>query len=93
MPRSLSDDLLVRLMEWRKRAARSAAKGAELVYLPPYSPDLNPIEQIFARLKVLLRKSTGRTVSILWAAIGTLLESFQPDECTNDFRHAAYDSN
>lgn len=56
-------------------------------------PGLNPIEQIFARLKVLRRKSAARTVSILWAAIGTLLESFQPDECTNDFRHAAYDSN
>lgn len=60
MPRSLSDDLRVRLMEWRKRAARSAANGAELVYLPPYSPGLNPIEQIFARLKVLLRKSAAR---------------------------------
>ena len=92
MPRSLSDVLRVLLMEWRKRAARSGAHGAELVYLPPYSPDLNPIEQVFARLKALLRKAAARTVSTLWAAIGTLLESFQPDKCTNDFRHAACDS-
>ena len=68
-------------------------QGAELVYLPPYSPDLNPIEQLFAKLKALLRKAAARTVSALWAAIGVLLESFQPDECVNYFRHAGYGSN
>ena len=68
-------------------------QGAELVYLPPYSPDLNPIEQLFAKLKALLRKAAARTVSTLWAAIGVLLESFQPDECVNYFRHAGYGSN
>ena len=69
------------------------AHGAELIYLPPYSPDLNPIEQLFARLKALLRKEAARTVSTLWAAIGALLDSFEPDECANYFRHAGYGSN
>ena len=68
------------------------ARGAELVYLPPYSPDLNLIELLFARLKALLRKAAARTVDTLWAAIGALLESFQPDECANYFRHAGYGS-
>ena len=68
------------------------ARRAELVYLPPYSPDLNPIEQLFARLKALLRKAAARTVSTLWAAIGALLESFQPDECANYFRNSGYGS-
>lgn len=69
------------------------AQGAELVYLPPYSPDLNPIEQLFAKLKALLRKAAARTVSTLWAAIGVLLQSFEPDECANYCRHAGYGSN
>ena len=69
------------------------AQGARLVYLPPYSPDLNPIEQLFAKLKALLRKAAARTVSTLWAAIGVLLQNFEPDECANYFRHAGYGSN
>ena len=69
------------------------ALGAELVYLPPYSPDLNPIEQLFAKLKALLRKPAARSVSTRWAAIGVLLQSFEPDECANYFRHAGYGSN
>ena len=64
-----------------------------MVYLPPYSPDLNPIEQLLTELKALLRKAAARTVSTLWAAIGVLLESFEPDECANYFRHAGYGSN
>ena len=68
------------------------ARGAELVYLPPYSPDLNPIEQLFAKLKALLRKAAARTVSTLRAAIGELLESFGTDGYAN-FRHAGYGSN
>ena len=68
------------------------ARGAALVYLPPYSLDLNPIEQLFAKLKTLLRKAAARTVDTLWAAIGALLESFEPDECANYFRHAGYGS-
>ena len=59
-----------------------------MIYLPPYSPDLNPIEQLFAKLKALLCKAAARTVDTLWAAIGALFESFEPAECANYFRHA-----
>ena len=59
------------------------ARGAELRYLPPYSPDLNPIEQAFAKLKTLLRKAAERTVDGLWNAIGALLDLFPPAECAN----------
>ena len=55
------------------------ARGAELRYLPPYSPDLNPIEQAFAKLKALLRKAAQRTVDGLWTAIGQLLELLRPN--------------
>lgn len=66
------------------------ATGAELRYLPPYSPDLNPIEQLFAKLKALLRKAATRTVEALWSAIGSLVESFAPDECANYIRNSGY---
>ena len=66
--------------------------GATLVYLPPYSPDLNPIEQAFAKLKALLRKIAARTVGKLWDAIGDLLERFAPQECLNYFANAGYGS-
>jgi transposase len=66
------------------------ARGAELRYLPPYSPDLNPIEQVFAKLKALLRKAAERTVESLWRAIGRLIEAFLPHECANYFRNAGY---
>ena len=69
------------------------AQGAELVYLPPYPPDLNPIEQLFAKLKALLRKAAARSVSTRWAAIRVLLQRSEPDECANYFRHAGYGSN
>ena len=69
------------------------AAGAELLYLPPYSPDLNPIENAFAKLKALLRKAAARTVSSLWDVIATLLSSFAPAECRNYFAHAGYDAN
>jgi transposase len=66
------------------------ARGARLAYLPPYSPDLNPIEQVFAKLKTLLRKTAARTVEALWSAIGTLLENFAPPECARYIAHAGY---
>lgn len=66
------------------------AAGAQLVYLPPYSPDFNPIEQVFAKLKALLRSAAERTVPALEATIARLLESFSPRECQNYFRHAGY---
>ena len=66
------------------------ARGAELRYLPPYSPDLNPIEQAFAKLKALLRKAAERTVDGLWTAIGQLLGLFPPAECANYLANSGY---
>lgn len=66
------------------------AAGAQLRYLPPYSPDYNPIEQVFAKLKTLLRRAAKRTVKELWATIGCLLEQFAADECERYIRHAGY---
>ncbi len=65
-------------------------RGAELRYLPPYSPDLNPIEQAFAKLKALLRKAAERTVDGLWNAIGKLLDLFPPAECANYLANSGY---
>jgi transposase len=64
--------------------------GCRLLYLPPYSPDLNPIENAFSKLKGLLRAAAERTVDGLWAALGRLLDEFRPDECRNYFRHCGY---
>jgi transposase len=64
--------------------------GAFLVYLPPYSPDLNPIELVFSKLKSLLRKAAKRTVDDLWQQLGSSLRDFSPQECRNFFRHAGY---
>jgi transposase len=66
------------------------AAGAELLYLPPYSPDLNPIEQAFAKLKALLRTAASRTLEALWQAIGRLLDAFTPAECARYLAHAGY---
>ncbi|GAC1635419.1 MAG: hypothetical protein NVS9B10_31320 [Nevskia sp.] len=66
------------------------AAGAQLRYLPPYSPDLNPIEKLFAKLKTLLRKAALRTVEALWAHIGALMDAFSPDECSNYFASCGY---
>ena len=65
--------------------------GAKLVFLPPYSPDFNPIENAFAKLKALLRKAAERTVEGLWRTIGALLDQFSPQECANYFAAAGYD--
>lgn len=74
----------------RVRALIEAA-GATLLYLPPYSPDFNPIEQAFARLKALLRKAAERTVEGLWTTIGHLVDLFTPPECARYFAAAGYD--
>jgi transposase len=66
--------------------------GASLLYLPPYSPDFNPIENAFAKLKALLRKAAERTVDGLWTAIAHLLDAFTPHECANYFAAAGYDA-
>ena len=68
------------------------AAGARLLYLPPYSPDFNPIENAFAKLKALLRKAAKRTVEGLWSSIGELLTAFKPTECRNDFAAAGYNA-
>jgi transposase len=73
-----------------RQAIRAA--GAKLFFLPPYSPDLNPIEQVFAKLKTLLRKAAERSVEATWKRIGTLLQSFTPAECANYLRNAGYAS-
>jgi transposase len=67
------------------------AAGATLLYLPPYSPDFNPIENAFAKLKALLRKAAERTIDTLWTTIGRLLDAFTPTECANYFRAAGYE--
>ena len=67
-----------------------AAAGAELRYLPPYSPDLNPIEQAFAKFKEGLRKAAERTVPALYERIGALLDGFHPAECRNYFKNSGY---
>jgi transposase len=66
------------------------ARGASLIYLPPYSPDLNPIEQAFAKLKALLRKAAPRTVESLWTVIGESLSAFPPNESANYLTAAGY---
>ena len=75
-------------------AVRAAIEGAgcELLYLPPYSPDLSPIENAFSKLKRLLRTAATRTVEGLWRAIGRLLDEFHPAECRNYFRHCGYNA-
>ena len=66
------------------------ARGASLLYLPAYSPDFNPIEQVFAKLKELLRAVAARTVTDLWSAIGRLLDRFSPQECANYLANCGY---
>ena len=66
--------------------------GSSLLYLPPYSPDFNPIENAFAKLKALLRKAAQRSLEALWTAIGKLLTCFAPAECANYFAAAGYDA-
>lgn len=74
------------------KAVRKAirAAGARLLFLPPYSPDLNPIEQVFAKLKHLLRRSQERTTEDTWRRIGTLLETFTAQECSNYLVNSGY---
>lgn len=69
-----------------------AAAGARLLYLPAYSPDFNPIEQAFAKLKALLRTAAARTVPDLWVAIRNAFSAFKPDECRNYVAAAGYDA-
>jgi transposase len=93
-PALWSDDIvLLDNLSSHKAAAVAAAieaRGARLIYLPPYSPDLNPIEQAFAKYKALLRKAADRTVDGLWRTIGRIADLYPPAECRNFFKQAGY---
>ncbi|MFY7863610.1 IS630 family transposase [Roseateles sp.] len=93
-PTLMPGDIVVmdNLSSHKKPAVRAAirARGARLLFLPPYSPDLNPIEQVFAKLKHLLRKAAERSVETTWRRIGTLLNAFPPHECANYLRNSGY---
>ena len=82
------------LASHKSQAVRAAirAAGAHLLFLPPYSPDLNPIEQVFAKLKHLLRKAAERTVEATWRRIGKLLNQFSSTECANYLVNSGYAS-
>ena len=80
------------LSSHKRAAVREAieAAGASLRFLPPYSPDLNPIEQVFAKLKSILRAKALRTIDALWRELGTITDCVPADECRNFVRHAGY---
>ena len=84
------DNLSVHKVAGVKQGIESA--GASVLYLPPYSPDLNPIEMVFSKLKALLRKASERTVGKLWDRIGELLATFSSQECQNYLAHQGYRS-
>jgi transposase len=86
--------ILDNLGSHKSPAVRKAirAVGAKVFFLPAYSPDLNPIEQVFAKLKGLLRKAAERTVEATWQRIGQLLDEFTPSECANYLKNAGYAS-
>ena len=86
--------ILDNLGSHKGKTVRAAVRavGARLVFLPPYSPDLNPIEQVFAKLKQLMRKAAERSLEATWKRIGALLENFNPEECRNYFVNAGYAS-
>lgn len=85
--------ILDNLSSHKRPAAREMieAAGARMVFLPPYSPDFNPIEKAFSKLKALLRKAAERTVSGLWDRIGQLIEFVEPQEARNFFNSCGYD--
>lgn len=82
------------LSSHKRRSVREKieAAGARLLFLPPYSPDFNPIEMAFSKLKALLRKAGERTIDTLWNAIGKLVGMFEPGECANYFAACGYDA-
>ena len=96
VPTLRPDDIVIldNLGSHKAPAIRKAirAAGARLLFLPAYSPDLNPIEQVFAKLKHLLRKATERSKEAVWRRIGDLLDLFTPQECENYLRNSGYGS-
>jgi len=85
------DNLSSHKSEWAEKAIR--ARGAWLLFLPPYSPDLNPIEKAFSKLKARLRAAAARTIDDLWKTIGSICALFTPEECSNYFSAAGYGFN
>jgi transposase len=85
--------ILDNLPAHKSKAAQQAvqAKGAWMLFLPPYSPDLNPIEMAFSKLKAHLRKAAARTIDALWKAVGKICDLFSPQECANYFKKAGYE--
>jgi len=96
VPTLLPGDVVImdNLGSHKGKAARAIvrAKGAHLFFLPPYSPDLNPIEQVFAKLKHLVRKAQPRDVEATWRKVGQLIDLFSPAECTNYLVNSGYGS-
>lgn len=86
--RVIADNLSAHKVAGVRRAIERA--GASLWYLPPYSPDLNPIELCFAKLKAIVRAARCRNIETLWPLLGACLQRFSPEECRNYFRHAGY---
>jgi putative transposase len=84
--------ILDNLGSHKSQAVRQAIRktGARLLFLPPYSPDLNPIEQAFAKFKHMLRKARQRSIDTVWKAVGQILQSFLPEECRNYFINAGW---
>jgi len=85
----IMDNLPAHKVAWAREAIEKA--GAKLLFLPPYSPDFNPIEQAFAKLKALLRKAAARTIDALEAAIASALDAFAAEECANYFTNSGYE--
>ena len=94
MPTLSQGDIVIadNLGSHKGQPARQAIRsvGARLFFLPPYSPDLNPIEMMYAKLRTLLRKAGERSVETTWRRVGTLLDAFTSDECAAYLRHAGY---
>ncbi len=84
----IMDNLPVHKVPAVRRAIEAA--GAQLLFLPPYSPDLNPIEMVFAKMKAKLRHEAHRSVDALWRALGRIATTITPPECTNYIRHCGY---
>jgi transposase len=87
------DTVVMDNLSWHKVAGvRAAIEGARanLLYLPPYSPDLNPIEMLFAKLKAIVRSIAAKTIDALWHAISAVSTQMSPEECANFIRHAGY---
>jgi transposase len=95
-PTLLPGDVVIldNLGSHKAKAARAAirARGAHLIFLPPYSPDLNPIEQLFAKLKHLMRRAQTRDIEATWRRVGHLLDLCSPQECANYLKNSGYGS-